>query len=116
MRIRKIEDAEKLLHLVKRVESQSDFMMMGAGERKTTSEQQRRHVENVMEQKNSTIFVAEEKDAFIGYLFAIGGSAERTKHAVYLVLGILQEYRGQGIGTKMLASATDWAREQQFCD
>ncbi|MDQ6601040.1 GNAT family N-acetyltransferase [Bacillus salipaludis] len=34
-------------------------------------------------------------------MIAIGGSVKRTKHSAYLVIGILEEYRGQGIGTAL---------------
>ncbi|MBB6450084.1 GNAT superfamily N-acetyltransferase [Geomicrobium halophilum] len=34
-------------------------------------------------------------------LLFIGGSVKRTKHAAYLVIGIVKEYRGQGGGTAL---------------
>lgn len=98
----RIEDAENLLVLIKEVESTSTFMLMEPGERETTLEQQQKRIELLDKQKNSTIFVAEENGKFIGYLFVMGGSVKRTKHTAYLVIGILQEYRGKGIGKHSL--------------
>jgi RimJ/RimL family protein N-acetyltransferase len=111
MKIReiKIEDAENLINLIKEVETKSDFMLMEAGERKTTPEQQRKQLERMEEQSNSTIFVAEEGEKLIGYLIAIGGSVKRTIHSAYLVIGILEEYRGKGIGTDLFRNVTKWA-------
>lgn len=65
-------------------------------------------------QNNSTIFVAGENGKLIGYLFVLGGSVKRTKHSAYLVMGILQEYRGQGIGTKLFDKATNWASKHKI--
>ncbi|MEC0304897.1 GNAT family N-acetyltransferase, partial [Terribacillus saccharophilus] len=45
----------------------------------------------------------------VGYLIAIGGNVKRTKHSAYLVICILQKYRGIGIGTKMFDSVIKWA-------
>ncbi|NYE08725.1 RimJ/RimL family protein N-acetyltransferase [Bacillus niacini] len=112
MLIREIQpvDAENFICLIKQVESEAKFMLMEAGERKTTPEQQHEKLEHIKQQSNSTIFVAEqEKGKLVGYLIAIGGSVKRTKHSVYLVIGILEEYRGRGIGTKLFQRLEEWA-------
>ncbi|UII57613.1 GNAT family N-acetyltransferase [Cytobacillus spongiae] len=106
----RIDDAENFRHLIKEVEKSSDFMLMEAGERNTTSDQQQLQVERIMQQNNSTIFVAEIEEELVGYLIAIGGSAKRTKHSAYLVIGILPAYRGNRIGTQLFAHVTKWAQ------
>ena len=60
MHIRQIDldDAEKLVNLILQVESESDFMLFEAGERKLTPEQQRNRIVAMEEEENSTIFVA----------------------------------------------------------
>ncbi|MBM7095125.1 GNAT family N-acetyltransferase [Bacillus sp. H-16] len=109
IRTAKQDDAEKLIDLIRQVESEADFMLMEAGERNTTAEQQRKYIEHL--QTNSTILVAEDAGTLEGYLFAIGGSARRTKHAAYLVIGILKAYRGQGVGTRLFQEVEKWARD-----
>lgn len=104
-----IDGAEHFIKLIKKVESQSDFMLMEPGERKTTSEQQRKHLEQIQQQNNSTIFVAEVESELVGYLIAKGGSVKRTKHSAYIVIGILQSYRGKGIGTELFNHVDKWA-------
>jgi hypothetical protein len=95
MLIRELKPAENFLWLIKQVESEANFMLMEAGERKTTPEQQRKQLDRIEQQSNSTIFVAEqEQGKLVGYLIAIGGSVRRTKHSAYLVIGILEEYSG----------------------
>jgi RimJ/RimL family protein N-acetyltransferase len=112
MLIREIQpvDAENFISLIKQVESEAKFMLMEAGERKTTPEQQHKQLEHIKQQSNSTIFVAEQENGkLVGYLIAIGGSVMRTKHSAYLVIGILEEYRGRGIGTKLFQRLEEWA-------
>jgi ribosomal protein S18 acetylase RimI-like enzyme len=42
-------------------------------------------------------------------LIDLGGNVKRTKHSAYLVIGILKEYRGQGIGTALFQSLEELA-------
>lgn len=35
---------------------------------------------------------------------AVGGNAKRNKHSAYIVMGILGEYRGKGIGAMLFKS------------
>lgn len=48
----------------------------------------------------------------MGYLQAEGGYFKRSRKNVYIVIGILAEYRGLGIGTQLFIKAENWAREQ----
>ncbi|QWC24709.1 GNAT family N-acetyltransferase [Bacillus haikouensis] len=105
----KKEEAEELLHLIMNVENQSEFMLMAPGERQMTLEKQTTMIEKVEKQENAVILIAEKEGVMIGYLFALGGSAQRKKHSAYLVAGILKEYRGQGAGTLLFQAVEEWA-------
>ena len=107
-----VSDAENLVNLIREVEEESEFMLMEAGERQLTTEQQRIRIENMKKSENSTIFVVEKGNNLVGYLVVMGGTARRTKHAVYIVIGLLKDYRGQGIGTKLFVRLEEWARNR----
>ncbi|TFD99489.1 GNAT family N-acetyltransferase [Jeotgalibacillus salarius] len=111
MFIREIEpkDAENFRLLIQQVESQAEFMMMEPGERKTTIEQQLKHIEYIKKQANSTVLVAEDQGQLTGYMLAIGGDTRRNSHAAYLVIGVLREYRGKGVGTQLFQEMEQWA-------
>ncbi|MFP5115354.1 GNAT family N-acetyltransferase [Bacillaceae bacterium C204] len=111
MNIRQINpnDAERFVHLIKQVESESQYMLYESGERMMDPEHQVKRIAAMKEAGNSTIFVAEEKNVLIGYLIALGGNAKRNKHSVYVVIGILSQYRGIGIGTKLFKHLEEWA-------
>jgi len=116
MIIRQIEvnDAEELSKLIGKVESESPYMLFEAGEREISSERQRQRIESINLEDKSEIFVAEYDNKLIGYLFAIGGQANRTKYSAYIVIGILNQYRGQGIGTKLFMELEEWALNQKI--
>ncbi|CEG32494.1 GNAT family N-acetyltransferase [Peribacillus castrilensis] len=106
----KPEDAESFDWLMKQVETEADFMLMEPGERKGSSEQQRKWLERMDKESNSTVLVAEQEGGqLVGYLAVIGGDTRRTKHSAYLVIGILKEYTGRGIGTKLFQRLEEWA-------
>lgn len=107
-------DAKNFTDLIKKIESHADFMLMEDGERRTTPEQQKKQLERFEKQDNSTVFVAEDKDKLIGYVIAIGGTAKRTQHTAQLVIGILSEYRGKEIGSKLFNNITNWAEKHNL--
>ncbi|GGN54397.1 MULTISPECIES: GNAT family N-acetyltransferase [Oceanobacillus] len=107
-------DAKKLANLIKEVEKNSKYMLWESGEREVQAESQVEMIKSIQASENSTIFVAEKEQDLVGYLFAIGGKARRNKHSVYIVVGILQAKRGQGIGTKLFYRLDRWARDRNI--
>ncbi|WP_077325049.1 GNAT family N-acetyltransferase [Virgibacillus siamensis] len=117
MEIREIKtsDAEKFIQLTYQVEKNSKYMLWEAGERKIDSDKQLKIIDSFLQKENSTIFVVEnEKANLIGFLMAIGGNAKRNKHSIYIVIGILEEYRGQGVGRKLYDRLDQWAIQHKI--
>lgn len=117
MIVREIEvsDAERLSHLMQQVESSSKYMLWEAGEREVKNERQKKMIKSMKDSNNSTIFVAEsENNEMVGYLFAIGGNAKRKKHSAYIVVGISENYRGQGVGTRLFKELDKWATQHDI--
>ncbi|MEH7336765.1 GNAT family N-acetyltransferase [Neobacillus drentensis] len=110
----KTDDAESFIKLIKKVESESKFLLLEPGERKIVEEEQKKRIEIVNKSYNSTILIAEEDEQLIGYLIAMGSNAKRNKHSVYLVIGVLAEYRRRGIGTKLFEQLEKWAKEHNI--
>ncbi|MHA6252818.1 GNAT family N-acetyltransferase [Oceanobacillus sp. CAU 1775] len=105
----KNSDADKLANLIQHVDASSQYMLWEAGERELSPEKQLKMIESLQREANSNIFVAENKNELVGYLFAIGGKARRNKHNVYIVIGISDEHRGKGIGTALFQKLEEWA-------
>jgi GNAT superfamily N-acetyltransferase len=112
MIIRPIEvsDAENFLELSKKID-ESGFMLFEPGERKTTDDQQRKSIEKILSEKNSMFFVVEVENKLVGFIAALGSNLKRNRHSAYLVLGVLEDYQGQGVATKLFNKVFEWAKE-----
>ena len=108
------DDAEQFLNLCKQLDLETQFMLLEPDERKTTLEEQRAQIDILLRQENQTIFVAEQDNQLVGYLAASGGTFKRNRHSVYLVIGILQAFTGQGIGTQLFQRLEEWAKQQHI--
>lgn len=113
IRIRAIrpEDAEAYLELQRAADAQSEYLLFEAGERPATVPETRQRIEKLLASGNSMIFLAEaDEGSLVGYLNATGGEARRSRHSAYIVIAILDGYRGMGVGTKLFTALEDWAR------
>lgn len=106
----RVEDAAAFLQLGKRLDEETTFMLLEPGERNITVEQQAKMIQRFIENNNTTIFVATHEEQVVGFILANGGNVQRKKHVATIVIGILQEYSGQGIGTSLFKEIENWAK------
>jgi RimJ/RimL family protein N-acetyltransferase len=113
MIIRSIQsaDAGQFLDLCKKLDEETQFMMLEPGERMMTVEEQRDQLERLLARENQIIFVAEHDGQLLGYLGAYGGEFHRNRHSAYIVIGILQAFTGQGTGSQLFTVLEQWARQ-----
>ncbi|QTA37903.1 GNAT family N-acetyltransferase [Thermosipho ferrireducens] len=116
MIIREIKesDALRFLELRKKLDEETQFMLLEAGERTTTVEEQRNIIRNVLSRDNQIVFVVESGERLVGFIGGYGGGFRRNKHTVYIVIGILQNFTGQGIGTRLFQKLEEWARSRKL--
>jgi GNAT superfamily N-acetyltransferase len=107
-------DAEEFLELCRRLDEETHFMMLEPGERLTTGEEQRERIRHLLSRDNQTILVAEHGDRLVGYLSALGGEYRRDRHSAHIVVGILREFAGRGVGTQLFSEMEDWARRRSI--
>ena len=110
MEIRKIqiEDAKNLLNLLKKLDTETTFLLYEKEERKITIEQQRKNIQEQLE-KGALTFVLEDNKKLVGYVFGNIFTANRKKHCMNLAIAILQEYTGKGYGTKLMNTIEEYA-------
>lgn len=110
--VRPIEaiDAASYLELCRRLDQQTSFMMFEPGERTTTVAEQKAQIASILETDNQMIFIAEDGSQLVGHLSAFGGRHRRNRNTVYLVVGVLQAYVGQGVGTALFQAMEEWAK------
>ena len=103
MEIRKIqmEDANNYLDMLLNLDNETKFMMFEPGERPTDI--------NIV--KN---IIAIDEANIVGFLSAQKGEYKRIKHTGYIVVGIREKYRGNGIGSKLFSELDIWAIENNI--
>jgi len=107
----KIEDATALLDMQKQLDHETKFMLYEPNERTTTPEQQSQKIADILASENEMMFIAESDGQLVGFLAAFGGGVIRNRHRAHLVVGILKQFTGQGIGTRLFTAMEQWARE-----
>lgn len=102
-------DADALLQLRTELDRETAFMMLEPGERTMDVEEQRSRLAAIIARDNQTIVLAEHAGTLVGFLSACGGEFRRNRATAYLVIGVLQAFAGQGIGSRLFAAAEEWA-------
>jgi RimJ/RimL family protein N-acetyltransferase len=108
------EDAENFLQLCLQLDQETQFMLFEPGERTTSAEEQRQRIQGLLSQDNKNIFVAEQAGQLAGFLGAFGGDLRRNRSCAYIVIGILQAFAGQGLGTQFFQALDEWALRQHL--
>ena len=106
------DDADQYLQLQKTIAGETSFMLRDPDEITETVEQLRASIARVLSQEYLAIFVAEHGGQLVGFLRATGSNLRRIKHKVYIVIGILQAFTGQGVGTNLFIEMEQWARQR----
>ena len=60
------------------------------------------------------LLIAEADNIIVGYISAAKGGLNRIAHSAYIVVGILKDYRGKGIGTEFFKRLDTWADEKKI--
>ncbi|TDX46335.1 GNAT family N-acetyltransferase [Orenia marismortui] len=116
MIIREIQkkDAEDFLELCKKLDRETEFLLLEPGERNLTVAEQKRKIINIQDARNKNIFLVEDEGSLIAYLGAYGGEFKRNFNTIYIVVAVLEDYTGQGIGSRLFHHLEQWGQEEEF--
>lgn len=103
-------DASEFLSLLSKLDTETTFMMLEPGERSTNVADQRERIREIISRDNRAIFVARNGKALVGYIAALGGSARRNRHCAHVVIGVIKQFAGHGVGTMLFQKLELWAR------
>ncbi|EUJ23765.1 N-acetyltransferase GCN5 [Listeria grandensis FSL F6-0971] len=105
-------DAKRFAKMQLQIDSETDYMLYGAGEREITSKDARKRIEYFADLPYSLILVAEdtETEVLMGFLIADGNPPNRMQHSVYIAVGVLKEYWGRGVATRLFTHMETWAK------
>ena len=106
-----IDDAERLIQHINTIAEESDFVTFGPGEFEITVEKEKEILETYSKADNKLFLVAEVNEEIIGCMTFGGGGRSRTKHVGEFGVSTQQKYWGQGVGSRLLESLIDWAKD-----
>lgn len=107
-----LDEAEQFWDLMNQLDYETKYMLYEPGERVKNLPRIETLIRDSLEGKDF-LLVAETDNKLIGYLSAQKGRLSRIAHSAYIVVGILTDYRGKGIGTEFFKRLNVWAEENE---
>ena len=114
MMIRKgtTDDAKKMLFMLNQLDKETKYMMFEPQERKSSVEKIKDRLNK--SDKEQVTFIIDDNTCIGGFLSVQRGEPNRIRHTAYIVIGLLQQYRGKGLGTKLFEELDKWAIENNI--
>lgn len=111
--IRRVEtdDAAALLEYTECISGETDFVSFGPGELGLSLSEEVEFIRGRQAADNELFIQAAIEDRIVGLLSFAAGGRPRTRHAGELGKSVRKECWGLGIGSRLLDSLIDWARE-----
>lgn len=108
-----IEEIDCFWNLLITLDIETNYMMYEPKERERCTNIQELSADiwdNVIN-GNAFLQVASEDNKIVGYIRANRGRFHRNFHTAYIVVGILKDYSGKGIGTTFFKNLDKWASQ-----
>lgn len=112
-RKRSVNEVEQFWHLMNQLDYETKYMLYEPGERRKNLSETEALIRDSVEGKDF-LLAAETENKLIGYISAQRGRMNRIAHSAYIVVGILKDYRGQGIGTEFLNDCMPGQRKSRL--
>lgn len=110
----KLEDAEKFLNMLKQLDKETKHMLYEEDERNCTIQDMKERLSKREDNTKYATFIVEDNGDIVGFLSADRGLVNRIKHSAYIVIGMLEPYRGKGIGMALIEKLFKWARNNKI--
>ncbi len=106
-----IDEVERFWELLNTLDTETDFMMYEPDERLlcTNIEELRDDIRDNVINGHDFLYAASDGDKIVGYIRAERGRFRRNFHTAYIVVGVLKDYAGAGIGTTFFRKLDEWA-------
>lgn len=107
------QDAPKLLLLQKCLDEETDFMLLYPEERSSDISSLKNDIQSSLKY-GSLFLVIDDGEKFWGYLQAEKGHYKKIRHSAYIVVGILSEMSGKGLGNLLFNEMDKWAQKNNI--
>ncbi|WP_265457502.1 GNAT family N-acetyltransferase [Enterococcus sp. HY326] len=112
-RLLKAEDTAAFYQLSKQLDQETPYMLYLPDERQENLSA----LENILTTTNENGFllgVWHDTEELIGYISAKVTPLQKVQHTAYIVIGIRQAFRGQGIGSRLFIELETWAKQKSL--
>lgn len=107
-----VDEAESFWNLMNQLDYETKYMLYEPGERGKNLPRIESLIRDSVEGEDF-LLVAQTDNKLVGYISAQKGRLHRIAHSAYIVVGILADYRGKGIGTEFFKRLHVWAEENE---
>ncbi len=106
-----IEEIDRFWDLLNTLDAETTYMMYEPKEREECTDIQELSddIRSNVINGNDFLQVASEDGKIVGYIRAERGRFRRNFHAAYIVVGILSDHAGKGIGSTFFKNLDKWA-------
>ncbi|ABQ46370.1 GCN5-related N-acetyltransferase [Thermotoga petrophila RKU-10] len=108
-----IWDAKRIVEYMKEVTSETDFLITRPDEVYDVSTE-RNYIRMYRNNPGKLMIVGEINREIVSLLTFTGFGRKRTKHVGEIGISVKKRYWNIGIGTRMITSAIEWARRNDF--
>lgn len=106
------DDAAAMIAYLRRVFAEPGInLITEADEFSPSVEAEARLIRDIARSVNSLFLVAEFEGRIVGQLTLEGGKRRNVRHAATLGITVEREWRGRGIGRRLIEHAITWARQ-----
>lgn len=105
------EDAEALLAYLKQIGGESDNLTFGAEGLPLTAEQERAHLQSVLDSEDDTQLIVKQGGAIIADA-SMQRFRRRMSHRAEIGISVAKDYWGMGIGSALMAALLSFAKER----
>lgn len=109
-------DAYQLLEAIKTYIPQSEFIPKLEREITLTLEQEEDWIDSFIRSDNSLLLVAEFEGRIIGNIDLTGSRRQVMQHTAVIGMGMIESWRGIGLGTALMEQIIDWAKENPLLE
>lgn len=108
-----VEEVDCFWNFLNVLDNETNCMMYEPKEReqRTNLLELKADIQSNVVEGSDFLQVAVEDQKIVGYIRAERGRFNRVSHTAYVVVGILKDYCGKGIGTSFFENLDQWAKE-----
>ncbi|MEO1413393.1 MAG: GNAT family protein [Bacteroidota bacterium] len=109
-------DAAALLVAIEQIIRSSTYTLTTPAELDRSVEDQGRRIQQYTEARGGLILVATSEEQIVGTLDFMGHHKLRNQHCGEFGMGIIPDFRGQGLGKVLLTALLEWATQHPIIE